>query len=192
MAVPPFPSNEAALEVKLRRRGFPGASKPSLDHPTSACWQSFCTVIDVKYEPFGQTSERYGHLPEPTSIPVALIAAGRDTIVPPRRTEPLRRAGANIILARIIANDGHNDIYNRPAFAAAMAEALGLVLARGGGGRHDSSAGMAADLFGLSNPLHATTAIFLRRRVGRTDPGSRPNIRRAVEGGMDRVGDIRV
>jgi fermentation-respiration switch protein FrsA (DUF1100 family) len=54
----------------------------------------------------------------------ALIAAGRDTIVPARRSEPLRSAIPNLVLDRTIADAGHNDLYNHPAFAAAMREAL--------------------------------------------------------------------
>jgi pimeloyl-ACP methyl ester carboxylesterase len=60
------------------------------------------------------------------STPAALIAAGRDTIVPARRTEPLRGAIPNLVLDRTIADAGHNDLYNHPAFAAAMREALAL------------------------------------------------------------------
>jgi pimeloyl-ACP methyl ester carboxylesterase len=56
--------------------------------------------------------------------PTALIAAGRDTIVPPRRSEPLRSAIPNLVLERTVAEAGHNDLYNHPAFAAAMHEAL--------------------------------------------------------------------
>lgn len=58
------------------------------------------------------------------STPTALIAAGRDTIVPPRRTEPLRSAIPNLVLDRTIADAGHNDLYQHPAFAAAMREAV--------------------------------------------------------------------
>jgi uncharacterized protein len=56
--------------------------------------------------------------------PTAMIAAGRDTIVPARRTEPLRNAIPNLVLDRTIADAGHNDLYDRPAFAAAMREAV--------------------------------------------------------------------
>ena len=56
--------------------------------------------------------------------PTALIAAGRDTIVPARRSEPLRSAVPNLIVSRIIADAGHNDLYSNPAFAAAMHEAV--------------------------------------------------------------------
>ena len=56
--------------------------------------------------------------------PTALIAAGRDSIVPARRTEPLRIAIPNLVLDRTIADVGHNDLYQHPAFAASMREAV--------------------------------------------------------------------
>jgi uncharacterized protein len=56
--------------------------------------------------------------------PTALISAGRDTIVPPRRTEPLRSVISNLILDRTIADAGHNDLYDHPGFAAAIREAV--------------------------------------------------------------------
>lgn len=57
-------------------------------------------------------------------IPVALIAAGADTIVPPRRTEPVRQTISTLILDRTIARTDHNDLYQHPDFRAAMIEAL--------------------------------------------------------------------
>jgi pimeloyl-ACP methyl ester carboxylesterase len=57
--------------------------------------------------------------------PVAIIAAARDNIVPPRRTEALRRSVRHLILDRTIAGAGHNDIYDHPEFAAVFREALG-------------------------------------------------------------------
>ncbi|MBJ6127645.1 alpha/beta hydrolase [Microvirga splendida] len=56
--------------------------------------------------------------------PTALIAAGRDSIVPARRSEPLRSAVPNLVLDRTITDAGHNDLYQRPAFAVAMREAV--------------------------------------------------------------------
>jgi pimeloyl-ACP methyl ester carboxylesterase len=56
--------------------------------------------------------------------PTALIAAGRDTIVPARRTAPLRSVIPNLVLDRTIADAGHNDLYDHPAFVAAMREAV--------------------------------------------------------------------
>ncbi len=57
-------------------------------------------------------------------IPVALIAAEYDTIVPPRRTEALRQVITALVLDRTIARAGHNDLYHRPDFQAAMGDAL--------------------------------------------------------------------
>jgi pimeloyl-ACP methyl ester carboxylesterase len=59
--------------------------------------------------------------------PTAMIVAGRDTIVPARRSEPLRGAIPNLVLDRTIAEAGHNDLYGLPAFAAAMHEALARI-----------------------------------------------------------------
>jgi pimeloyl-ACP methyl ester carboxylesterase len=56
--------------------------------------------------------------------PTALIAAGRDTIVPAQCTEPLRRAIPHLILDHTIADAGHNDLYNHPTFASTMRSAV--------------------------------------------------------------------
>jgi pimeloyl-ACP methyl ester carboxylesterase len=61
--------------------------------------------------------------------PTAMIAAGRDTIVPSRRTEPLRSAIPDLVLDRTIPDAGHNDLYDHPAFAAAMRDAVALFVA---------------------------------------------------------------
>jgi pimeloyl-ACP methyl ester carboxylesterase len=58
------------------------------------------------------------------STPTALIAAGRDTIVPPRRTEPLRHAIPNLVLDTTIPDAGHNDLYDHPSFAVAIRDAF--------------------------------------------------------------------
>ncbi|MCB5175736.1 alpha/beta hydrolase [Microvirga lenta] len=58
------------------------------------------------------------------STSTAMIVAGRDTIVPARRSEPLRKAIPNLVLDRTIAEAGHNDLYGNPAFAEAMHEAV--------------------------------------------------------------------
>lgn len=70
-----------------------------------------------------------------TSAKVAIIAAEEDEIVPPRRTEPLRRASENTVLDRVIPGVGHNDIYDSDAFTEAMREALSLIEAQAGGVR---------------------------------------------------------
>ncbi|MEI4234458.1 alpha/beta hydrolase [Roseovarius sp. D22-M7] len=59
--------------------------------------------------------------------PVAVIAAAADTIVPPRRTEPVRKAADNLVLDRVIAGAGHNDIYDRAQYRRAMQQALSLI-----------------------------------------------------------------
>jgi pimeloyl-ACP methyl ester carboxylesterase len=56
-------------------------------------------------------------------VPTALFIAEHDTVVPKRRSEPLRAAIRNLMFEREI-DAKHNDIYDRPAFAVAMQEAL--------------------------------------------------------------------
>ena len=58
--------------------------------------------------------------------PTALIIAERDTIVPKRRSAPLRTAIRNLVFERAI-DAGHNDLYGRPDFAAAAREALARI-----------------------------------------------------------------
>ena len=57
-------------------------------------------------------------------LPVALIAAGRDTTVPAARTEALARAVPNLVLNRNIPEASHNDVYERDEFREAMHAAL--------------------------------------------------------------------
>ncbi|HYJ53232.1 MAG TPA: alpha/beta fold hydrolase [Allosphingosinicella sp.] len=64
------------------------------------------------------------------SLAVAIIAAGNDQLVFPRRTEALRSRLSNIVFDRVIPDTGHNDIYDHPAFAPAFREALDRVVAR--------------------------------------------------------------
>jgi hypothetical protein len=61
-------------------------------------------------------------------IPTALIIAERDTIVPARRNAFLRPAIANLVFEATV-DAGHNDLYGRPAFSAAMHEALARIKA---------------------------------------------------------------
>ena len=58
------------------------------------------------------------------AIPTAVIAAERDTIVPPARTRAFREAISAPVLDRTIAGAGHNDVYDHPEFRAAMVAAL--------------------------------------------------------------------
>ena len=55
--------------------------------------------------------------------PTALIIAERDTIVPARRSAPLRAVIRNLVFERTI-DAGHNDHYDHPDFAPAAREAL--------------------------------------------------------------------
>jgi fermentation-respiration switch protein FrsA (DUF1100 family) len=59
--------------------------------------------------------------------PTAVIAAERDTIVPPVRTNALRREIPNLVFDRTIAGTGHNDIYHHPEFRQAMGDALARI-----------------------------------------------------------------
>ena len=57
-------------------------------------------------------------------VPVAILAGERDSLIRPARTDGLRARTKNLAFDRTIAGAGHNDIYERPEFAAAMREAL--------------------------------------------------------------------
>jgi len=60
--------------------------------------------------------------------PTALIIANQDTIVPARRSAPLRAVVPNLVLDRTI-EAGHNDLYDQPIFADALHEALAKIAA---------------------------------------------------------------
>jgi hypothetical protein len=57
-------------------------------------------------------------------VPTAIIAAQRDTLIPAERTDGLRRSVGGLVFDRTIPGAGHNDIYERPEFRAAMHEAI--------------------------------------------------------------------
>jgi len=57
-------------------------------------------------------------------LPVALVSAERDEIVPAERTDALRKTVANLVYDRTISRAGHNDIYARSDFHDAMHEAI--------------------------------------------------------------------
>lgn len=59
-----------------------------------------------------------------SSVPVAIIAAGQDRIIPPKHARALARAVPNLVYEKTIAGMGHNDIYQSPVFRAAMREAF--------------------------------------------------------------------
>jgi len=60
-------------------------------------------------------------------VPLAIIAAGDDRIIPPERTNGLRLAIPAVRFDRTIAGAGHNDIYGDPRFRKALGEALEAV-----------------------------------------------------------------
>ena len=62
-----------------------------------------------------------------SEVPVAIVAAQRDTLIPPARTDGLRGSVPKLVFDRTIAGAGHNDIYDRAEFQAAMREALDAV-----------------------------------------------------------------
>lgn len=64
---------------------------------------------------------------EGNAMPVAMIAAERDEIIPAERTEALRNRVPKLVYDRTIALAGHNDIYARSDFQEAMREALTAV-----------------------------------------------------------------
>lgn len=59
-----------------------------------------------------------------TKVPVAIIEAERDELVPHERTEALRKRVPNLVYDKIVRRAGHNDIYTRSEFHDAMREAL--------------------------------------------------------------------
>jgi uncharacterized protein len=61
------------------------------------------------------------------SVPTAIVAAELDTLIPPRRTDALRRGVPNLVFDRTITGASHNDLYDRPAFRQAMGEALEVI-----------------------------------------------------------------
>ena len=64
---------------------------------------------------------------EGSDVPVAIVAAERDEIIPPKRTQALREKLPNLVYDRIVPRSGHNDIYGRSEFQLAMSEALKAV-----------------------------------------------------------------
>ncbi|HYE28823.1 MAG TPA: alpha/beta fold hydrolase [Allosphingosinicella sp.] len=59
-----------------------------------------------------------------TRVPVAILAAGRDDLILPPRTEALRRRIANLVYDRTFPDAGHNDIVEHRDFRPAMRDAI--------------------------------------------------------------------
>ncbi len=66
---------------------------------------------------------------EGRGVPVAILGAEKDEIIPPGRTDALRKKVPNLVFDRTIARAGHNDIYARSEFQLALREALDAVVA---------------------------------------------------------------
>ena len=60
-------------------------------------------------------------------VPVAIVAAGADTLVVKARADGLRAAVPRLVFDRTLPGADHNSIYSHPAFAPAMREALATV-----------------------------------------------------------------
>ncbi|HEY8593544.1 MAG TPA: alpha/beta hydrolase [Sphingomicrobium sp.] len=59
-----------------------------------------------------------------SDVPVAIVAAERDELIPAERTDALRKKVRRLVFDRTIKRTGHNDIYFRSDFQHAMREAL--------------------------------------------------------------------
>lgn len=57
-------------------------------------------------------------------LPIAIIAAENDRVVPARHTEALRAAARDLRFDIVIDGAGHNDLYDRADFLRAMRQAL--------------------------------------------------------------------
>ncbi len=64
---------------------------------------------------------------EDVHVPVAIIAAGRDTLIRPARTDVLRAAIPNLVYDRVFPSAAHNDILAQPGIEEAMRAALEAV-----------------------------------------------------------------
>ncbi len=58
------------------------------------------------------------------TAPTAVIAAELDTVVPPQRTQVVRRVVPNLVLDVSVAGAGHNNLYGRTEFRDAMEKAM--------------------------------------------------------------------
>jgi pimeloyl-ACP methyl ester carboxylesterase len=63
-------------------------------------------------------------------VPVVIIGAERDEIIPRARTAALRDLTPNLLMHRTIRGAGHNDIYQRSEFQDAMREAADAIVGR--------------------------------------------------------------
>ena len=77
----------------------------------------------VPIGPFFEHEIESASILEKLDIPVAIISAERDEIVPTERTDALRRRTSNLVFDRTVSRAGHNNIYARSDFQDAMREA---------------------------------------------------------------------
>ena len=59
-----------------------------------------------------------------SEVPVALLVAGNDRLIPPARADALAKAARNVVFSRTIAGASHNDIYDRGEFRVAIGAAM--------------------------------------------------------------------
>lgn len=81
----------------------------------------------VPIGPFFQHEIEAAAALQTSKVPVAIIAAERDDLIVPARTAALRTRVGNLVFDRTIAGAGHNDIYSRSDFQAAMRQAMATV-----------------------------------------------------------------
>jgi pimeloyl-ACP methyl ester carboxylesterase len=65
-----------------------------------------------------------------SQVPVAIVAAERDRVIPPTRTRALAEVTRNLVYDVTLPGADHNDIAIHPGFRPVMREALGQVLRR--------------------------------------------------------------
>lgn len=70
---------------------------------------------------------RSAELLRESRLPVAIVAAERDRLVRPERTEALRRAVPNLVYDATVAGASHNDVALFPGFREAMRRAMEAV-----------------------------------------------------------------
>jgi pimeloyl-ACP methyl ester carboxylesterase len=83
----------------------------------------------VPIGPFFQHEINSAAALEKASVPVAIVSAERDELIPSAHSRALGRKARHLVFDRTIAGAGHNDIYARSDFHAAMREALDAVTA---------------------------------------------------------------
>lgn len=81
----------------------------------------------VPIGPFFQHEINSAAALEKASVPVAIVSAERDELIPLSHSQALARRAKKLVFDQTIAGAGHNDIYARSDFHAAMRDALEAV-----------------------------------------------------------------